>query len=124
MCSVLVIDDTADCREPLVRFLSYAGHQTASAASAPEALAYLQTHQPDVILLDLMMPDMDGVDFLRILRHTPAWKDLPVILVTALSEGHLLREAATLGITASLLKSRFSPDELLTRLEQARPGPT
>jgi CheY-like chemotaxis protein len=122
MCSVLVIDDITDCREPLARFLSYVGYKTASAASAAEALTYLQTHLPDLILLDLMMPEMDGVDFLRILRCAPQLKHLPVILVTAVAEGNLLREAEALGIAGSLLKSRFTADELLARVAAVCPG--
>lgn len=124
MCSVLVIDDTPDCREPVARLLRYTGHPTATAASGPEALAYLAAHRPDVILLDLMMPEMDGVSFLRILRSNPQWRDLPVIILSALSEGVLIDEARQLGVQQTLLKSRFSADQLLACVDELSPNLT
>ena len=65
------------------------------------------------------MPEMDGVAFLKKLRSDDAWRDLPVILVTAVSEGPVLDHAYTLGIRASLVKGCFSGDELLARLREA-----
>jgi CheY-like chemotaxis protein len=119
VANVLVVDDTPDCREPLVRFLKLAGYGTAAAANGMEALDYLKHHAADVVLLDLMMPEMDGVEFLRIIRGDSIWRNLPVIIVTALSEGPMLGEALRLNVKRSLLKSRFTGDELLTCIEEA-----
>jgi two-component system chemotaxis sensor kinase CheA len=115
---VLVVDDTADCREPLKRFLNVSGYHAVTASSGQEALAYLQRNHVDVILLDLMMPEMDGVTFLQALRSHDRWREMPVIVVTALSDGPMLREALVLGASGPLVKSSFTGDQLLQRLRE------
>jgi len=115
---VLVVDDAENCREPLVRLLRLMGYEVSSAASGLEALACVRQHRPDAILLDLMMPEMDGVSFLRVLRGSEAWRDVPVIVVSAISDGAMLHEASDLGITRMLLKSRFTGDDLLDCLRE------
>ena len=120
--NVLVVDDTPDCREPLARFLRLAGYNATAVAGGVEALAHLHDHPTDLILLDLMMPEMDGITFLRILRENETWRDIPVIVVTALSDGPLLRKASDLGAKRSLLKSRFSGDDLLANIQEVCPS--
>ncbi len=121
MKTILVVDDTRDCREPLARLLKLAGYQPTTAISGLDALAQLQTDRPDLILLDLMMPDMDGVSFLRELRQSDLFKDLPVIVLTALSNGPMVTEAKKLGVNGTLLKANFSVDDLLHVIEGVIP---
>ena len=68
MSAVLVVDDTAHCTEPLARLLQKSGHTVRCAANGREALATLIRFQPDVIILDMHMPVMDGVTFLHAMR--------------------------------------------------------
>jgi signal transduction histidine kinase/CheY-like chemotaxis protein len=80
---ILVIDDDADARQVLRAMLEKLGHRVSEAASGPTALALIPELQLDVVLLDLMMPDMDGFEVIEHMREMPAATQLPVIVVTA-----------------------------------------
>ncbi|MGU3537667.1 response regulator [Methylobacterium sp. A54F] len=79
----LIVDDDADARERLRRTLSRDGWETAEAENGRAALERLDRMTPNLILLDLMMPEMDGFSFLRALRARPDGRDLPVVVLTA-----------------------------------------
>lgn len=81
--SVLVVEDNPGNREMICRQLTKAGWDVLEAQNGVQALAVLQTQQPGVILLDLMMPEMDGFEFIRQLRQHPQWRSLPIIVLTA-----------------------------------------
>ena len=81
--SVLVVEDNTENREMICRQLTKAGWRVVEAENGLKALEVMQTEQPGVILLDLMMPEMDGFEFIRELRHHPQWQGLPVIVLTA-----------------------------------------
>ena len=124
MSQILVVDDSSDSREPLVRLLRLQGHGVSSASDGLEALHSVSQHVPDLILLDVMMPHMDGITFLKHLRSDPSLKNLPVILVTAATDERLLHECSSLGVNTCLTKSRFSFQQLLSRVSDAlSPGP-
>jgi CheY-like chemotaxis protein len=80
---VLVVDDDADAREVLRRMLAREGWTVAEAADGHEALASLERSVPAVMLLDLMMPGMDGFQVLEAMRREEGWRDVPVVVVTA-----------------------------------------
>jgi CheY-like chemotaxis protein len=81
--SVMVVEDNPENREMICRQLSKVGWHVLEAENGLKALEVLQTEQPGVILLDLMMPEMDGFEFIRELRQHPQWRSLPVIVLTA-----------------------------------------
>jgi signal transduction histidine kinase/DNA-binding response OmpR family regulator len=81
--AVMVVEDNIDNREMICRQLTKAGWRVLEAENGLKALAVLQKEQPGIILLDLMMPQMDGFEFLRELRQHPQWRSLPVIVLTA-----------------------------------------
>lgn len=81
--SVLVVEDNVDNREMICRQLTKAGWQVFEAGNGLEAIALMQMQPPGIILLDLMMPEMDGFEFIRELRQHPQWRSLPVIVLTA-----------------------------------------
>jgi len=80
---ILVVDDDSVNREILSRTLISAGYDIAEAGNGLEALAYLESAEASLVLLDLMMPAMDGFQFLQELRTYDKWKRLPVVVVTA-----------------------------------------
>jgi CheY-like chemotaxis protein len=83
MARVLVVDDQAEGREALSRFLAIRGHRLTAAANGEEALAKLLTDRPDVMILDVRMPKLDGMGLLEALRSYRRWRRLPVILLAA-----------------------------------------
>src|SRR5262249_21441781 len=80
---VLIVDDEAVNREVLRRMVDRAGWSVAEASNGREALAAVAENCPDLILLDLMMPEVDGFEFVRLLRKTQAGRAIPVVVVTA-----------------------------------------
>ena len=91
---------------------------TVFAANGWEALLTLDNMRVDLVLLDLMMPGMDGSTFLRILRQGNHNRRLPVVIVTALDYGHAQRELERLGVEAFLMKN----EDLFNRLLSAVDG--
>jgi CheY-like chemotaxis protein len=99
MARVLVVDDQAEGREALSRFLAIRGHRLTSAANGEEALAKLLTDRPDVMILDVRMPKLDGMGLLEALRSYRRWHRLPVILLAAEARPDELRRARDLGVS-------------------------
>ena len=93
--------------------LRQAGYTMDCAASGEEALRLLDSVQPDLILLDLMMPGMGGLTFLRRLRADERWATLPVVVLSAGSDGKPGTEALELGARACLVKGAFSLTKLV-----------
>lgn len=114
--SVLVVDDTQSAREPLVRILRLAGYSTTSAVDGSDAFTAMEAHRPDLILLDLMMPRVDGITFLRQMRRDPRFHAIPVILITAADSTDQLDIARGLGVQGCLIKAGFTVPELLERI--------
>lgn len=120
--TVLVVDDMPDARDLLARLLRIGGYAALTAEDGYEALAAIEHHAPDLVLLDLTMPRMDGVEVLRRLRSDPRWRQLPVILFTGLSQGPLVEEAARLGIQDFILKGGIAGFPLLERIGRHLPA--
>src|SRR3954467_15256065 len=115
MSLILVVDDHAATREPLAKLLRYQGYETAEACNGAEALEALRERKPDLVLLDLLMPTMDGVTFLSHAKEEPHATGLPVIVVTGGRAGVQLRNAGDLpGVVDMIRKAQFTVDGLLT----------
>jgi DNA-binding response OmpR family regulator len=80
---VLIADDDNDARQFLIDFLTEIGHKTLNASGGKQAIELATTEIPDVILLDIMMPDISGIEVCQALKDKEATKDIPVIFVTA-----------------------------------------
>ena len=83
---ILVVDDDAGCRDVAARLLEREGYETRRAASGPECLDIVRRERIDLVLLDVMMPDMDGLAVCTALHDGETTKHLPVILLTARSD--------------------------------------
>ena len=116
--TVMVVDDEAATRNTLARLLRREGYEAVCAGDGREALLALNEHTPDLILLDLMMPELDGLELLEILHAHPRWKSLPVIVLTALSDIHCIRRAEQLGAREYLVKAAFSIQEMLSHVRR------
>ncbi len=104
MPRVLVVDDDPNTVEMLAKALTLFGHQAERAFSGEEALDQTGRRLPEVVLLDLMMPGIDGYETLRRLRVLPGGDQVPVIVVTASSEPDLEQRVAAAGATGCLRK--------------------
>ncbi|KAM3106630.1 hybrid sensor histidine kinase/response regulator [Phormidesmis sp. 146-33] len=95
--SILVVDDESTNFDVIEILLFKDGHQLSYASSGCAALAWLKTNQPDVILLDVMMPDLDGMEVCRRIKASPVMQQIPVIMVTALNSKESLERCLEAG---------------------------
>ncbi|HLO66459.1 MAG TPA: response regulator [Holophaga sp.] len=116
---VLVVEDDAPTRDALARILRSAGLEAATAADGLEAVARMEEQPPAAILLDLMMPRMDGFAFLGEKQKHPGWADIPLVVVTAreLSPGDRVR-LQDAGVAATLQKGAYDRTELVAEVRR------
>ena len=123
---VLIVEDEPDIRELVVHHLKREGYQVSAAASGEEALRQVQAVPPDLVLLDLMMPAMDGLEVCRRLRQDPVTASLPIVMLTAKGDEVDRVLGLELGADDYVVKP-FSPKELLARvravLRRSLPAP-
>lgn len=113
-CDVLLVDDSQDALNLLTQALNSAGLRTHTASDGKQALAYLAQHQPEAILLDVLMPGMDGFETCRCIRALN--EDVPIIFMTGLGETeHIVRGFAVGG--NDYVTKPVSPPEVLARLQ-------
>ncbi|MSO21150.1 MAG: response regulator [Acidobacteria bacterium] len=106
---VLVVDDDADTRRIIVRMLNLEGHRAIEVGTGGEVLDAVLLHHPDVITLDLILPDMTGVDVLRMLKGNPKTRTVPVISLSVNDElaGKVLQAGATLFLRKPVEMATF-----------------
>ena len=121
-----MVEDDDDTREMMVRTLANDGWTVREAANGRLALDRVGEGVPELILLDLMMPEMDGFEFIAHLRENEAWHGIPVVVLTAkdiTAEDHLRLQG---NVRKVFRKASFSRDELVEEIRAAiepRPGP-
>ena len=109
---VLVVDDDLTVRDVVRRYLELGGHQVSLADNGEDALRWIAEHEPDLVVLDLMLPGMDGLEVCRRLRQRSA---VPVVMLTALGEEENRIAGLQLGADDYVTKP-FSPRELALRV--------
>src|SRR6478736_10154182 len=115
---ILVVEDDALQRARVREWLRGQQWIVQEAANGREALASLQTAKPDLILLDLMMPEMDGFAVVAALQKEEDWRGIPVIVITSLDLDAKDRERLNSGVQLVLVKERFRPEDLVERIRQ------
>jgi two-component system phosphate regulon response regulator PhoB len=118
--SVLVVEDEDDIRELLRYNLAKEGYRVTCVASGEEALKNARSRLPDIILLDLMLPGMDGPEVCRLLKQDPQTRNLPIVMITAKGEEVDIVTGLELGADDYITKP-FSPRVLLARLRAREP---
>ena len=113
--SVLVVEDEEDIRELVSYHLLKEGYQVAGVASGEEALATAEARPPDLILLDLMLPGVDGLTVCQRLRNNPRTESVPIVMLTAKGEESDIVGGLNLGANDYVTKP-FSPKVLLARV--------
>ncbi len=122
MSTILVVDDTTLAREALAKLLEHEGFSVLRAQHGRDAWALMYDHTPDLVLLDLMMPEMDGITLLRMIRRSDRWERLPVVVLTgATDDQKLIQRARELKIQDLVPKATFGFDDLLLRVKAHLP---
>lgn len=115
---VLVVDDDDSLANVLVDKLAFSGFNTRRAANGEEGLKEAKDFKPDIILLDLVMPKMNGIVMLKKLREDPWGKSVKVVILTALEEQiDTMAEAVESNILGYLVKTNFSLDEVVKKIQ-------
>jgi CheY-like chemotaxis protein len=104
MINALVVEDEEDVRHLLVEQLKDKGCRVQKAGNGAAALRRVRQQIPDIIFVNIMMPVMDGIDLITELQETPETRDVPVILVTAVSTPNITLKAIDLGVKYRLTK--------------------
>lgn len=118
---ILAIEDDKFLRELLVGKLIAEGHQVTTATNGKEAVAALANPVPDLVLLDLLLPDLSGFEILEQLRAHEGWKTVPVIILSNLDQKEDLDRAQKLGVTDFMIKANFSLNEIIARIKKISP---
>ena len=114
---ILIADDDPLLRTLIEHKLAASGHEVVIAADGSEALEAAAREQPDVIVLDAMMPVRDGLDVLRTLKADPALRAIPVVMLTARRREDDIVGALRLG-AADYITKPFMPEELVARIDR------
>ncbi len=114
-CLILIVDDVSQNLQVMGKMLEQAGYETTFATSGEQALERVKTAHPDLILLDLMMPGMNGLAVCEKLKTNPKFCQIPIIFLTASNEIDNLLEAFKIG-AADYITKPFRPEEVLIRI--------
>lgn len=112
MSSVLIIDDERDARDALTQYLQRIGFHAESAPNGREGLTAVLARMPDLIVLDLRMPEMDGAGLLEVLRSYLRLQNVPVIVWTAVPDSPIMDRALGLKVDAVMVKPKATLEEI------------
>lgn len=116
---ILLVEDDKDLIEMYETKFKMEGFEIHKAVNGAEALELVQSVKPDIVMLDIVMPEVDGFQVLRSLKADPASKDLPVILLTNLGQEGDIQKGIDLGATDYLIKANFTPNEVVEKVRKA-----
>ena len=121
MGRILIVDDEPQACQILSRLIRHLGHQTEWKTGGADALTYIDSTPLDLVILDVMMPGMDGMEVLRRLRADPKTGSLPVVMFSAVADRNFIAEAIRKGATDYWVKASFDFNELKERIERLVP---
>lgn len=113
---VLVVEDEEILLAGLKEELSGGGYEVEGALDGVEGLEKVKSFKPDLILLDLLMPKMDGMEMLQKLKADSTMRDVPVVILTNLSDYEKISEALSLGAMDYLVKANYKLEDLLDKV--------
>ena len=119
MKKILFVEDEANLQKTFVDVLGAEGYQVISALDGEIGLRLAESEKPDLILLDLMLPKIYGLDVLRQLKASQETKDIPVIILTNLDQTENIKNALELGATTYLIKSNYSLEDVVEKIKKA-----
>jgi len=117
MAKILAVDDSASMRQMVSFTLKGAGHDVIEASDGNEALKIAEGQAVDLVLSDVNMPNMNGIELCRNLRQLSSYKFTPILMLTTESAGDKKMEGKSAGATGWIVKP-FNPDQLLTTIKK------
>lgn len=117
MAKILAVDDSASMRQMVSFTLKGAGHDVVEASDGVEALKIAEGQEMDLVLSDVNMPNMNGIELCASLRKLPSYKFTPILMLTTESAGDKKMEGKTAGATGWIVKP-FNPDQLLSTIKR------
>ena len=114
---ILIVEDDNFVAEVYLAKLSEMGYETVLAQNGEEGLAELKKGKIDLILLDILMPIMNGIEMLEEVKKNEEWKNIPVILLTNIGEKESIQKVREMGVKNYLIKSHFTPAEVIEKVE-------
>lgn len=117
MATILAVDDSASMRQMVSFTLKSAGHEVIEAVDGVDALNKAKGNNPDAVLTDVNMPNMDGITLITELRKLPTYKHTPMLMLTTESSGEMKGKGKSAGATGWLVKP-FNPDQLLATIKK------
>jgi CheY-like chemotaxis protein len=114
---ILIVEDDNFVAEVYSTKLLEMGHEVLIAQNGEEGLAQVGSSKPDLILLDIIMPVMGGIEMLEELKKNESLKNIPVILLTNVGEKESIQRVRELGVQDYLIKSHFTPAEVIEKIE-------
>lgn len=113
---ILIVDDQKDTGTALERLLRYAGHESVSVTGGAEAIAMLHVRKPALLILDVNMPEMDGLTVLRTIKEHDELKNVKVAMYSADTHHKTMVEAKRLGAVDFLVKGTIGFEQLVERI--------
>ncbi len=118
---VLIVDDNADQGRPLALILKHSGYDAGYVTSGEAAMSRVQNDPPQLMILDLMMPGMSGLDVLKLIRSNPDTADLPVVIYSAVSDEKMIDLARRQGANDFWVKVGMRVEEICLRVSSYFP---
>src|SRR4051812_11768207 len=119
MAKILFVDDQPDLAATAVKYLEQHGHSVTVLPNGKEALATVLEELPDLVILDLMMPEMDGTSFLEVVRSYLRLQSLPVVVLTGLADSPMIDRAQSLKVNSVLIKGKAGLEDIKHAVDEA-----
>lgn len=119
--NILIVEDDKFLRELISRKLLSEGFKIEEAIDGEEGLAKAKEVKPDLILLDLILPGLDGFEVLRRMKDNPSTSSIPVLILSNLGQKDEIEKGLSLGAVDFLVKAHFTPEEIVAKMKDVLP---
>lgn len=117
MKKILIIEDDKFLRELIVRKLNQEGFETSEACEGEEGLKKIKEEKPDLVLLDLILPILDGFEVLAKIKEDSIFASIPIIVLSNLGQREDIEKSLKLGAIDYLIKAHFTPNEIIEKIK-------
>lgn len=116
--TILIVEDDMFLRSLIARKLENEGYKTEMAIDGEDGLVKVGAVKPDLVLLDIILPKMNGFEVLERIKSNSSTKDIPVILLTNLGEKEDAEKGMNLGAVGYMVKAHFTPEEIIAKIKE------